>query len=106
MNKTKIFGLIIVIVLLHSLVFADETILKFSGSGLHDTRPFTTQGPWEIQWTAEKKINIFVNDENGLAVPVAMMQTGKGSSYQSKAGKYSLTIQTMGPWKIKIVSVK
>jgi hypothetical protein len=99
-------GLIIIFVILQSSVFADETILKFSGSGLHDTRPFTTQGPWEIQWEAENKINIYVNDENGFAVPVAMLQTGKGSSYQSKSGKYSLTIQSMGPWKIKIVSVK
>lgn len=106
MYKTKIRGLIVTLLLLHSTVFADETIQTFSGSGLHDTRPFTTQGPWEIQWKAVKKINIYVNDENGLAVPVAMMQTGKGSSYQPKAGQYSLTIQSMGPWKIRIISVK
>ena len=97
---------IFVFLLLCSTVFADEIIKTFIGSGLQDTRPFTTNGPWEIQWDAKEQISISIKFPNGSNEQiVALNQSGKGSSYQTKAGQYYLHITSTGSWEIKVVSI-
>jgi len=52
-------------------------IATFSGSGGKNTRPFTTTGPWEIQWDAKGDIfQLFLYTANGDMVGVPANQQG------------------------------
>jgi hypothetical protein len=84
-------------------------IAAFSGSGGKNTRPFTTTGPWEIQWDAKGDIfQLFLYTANGdmTGVPANQQGSGKGTSFQPKAGKYYLQVNAIGTWSIKIVPVR
>jgi len=84
-------------------------IVTFSGSGGKNTRPFMTTGPWEIQWDAKGDIfQLFLYTANGdiKGVPANQQGSGKGTSFQPKAGKYYLQVNAIGTWSIKIVSVR
>ena len=84
-------------------------IAAFSGSGGKNTRPFTTTGPWEIQWDAKGDIfQLFLYTANGnmTGVPANQQGPGKGTSFQPKAGKYYLQVNTIGSWNLKIVPVR
>ncbi len=84
-------------------------IATFSGSGGKNTRPFTTTGPWEIQWDAKGNIfQLFLYTANGdmAGVPANQQGSGKGTSFQPKAGKYYLQVNAIGTWSIKIVPVR
>ncbi|MCE5212399.1 MAG: DUF1566 domain-containing protein [Deltaproteobacteria bacterium] len=104
-NLRGIFSLL-VFLLLCATVFAEVTITTFTGSGLHNTRPFTTSGPWEIQWNSKEQISISIKSLDGSRdQSVALNQNGKGSSYQSKAGQYYLHIASTGNWEIKVIPI-
>lgn len=84
-------------------------VATFSGSGGQNTRPFTTTGPWEIQWDAKGDIfQLFLFTANGdmTGVPANQQGYGKGTSYQPKAGKYYLQVNAIGNWTIRIVPAK
>lgn len=84
-------------------------IATFSGSGGKNTRPFTTTGPWEIQWDAKGDIfQLFLYTANGdmAGVPANQQGSGKGTSFQPRAGKYYLQVNAIGTWSIKIVPVR
>jgi len=84
-------------------------IATFSGSGGKNTRPFTTTGPWEIQWDAKGDIfQLFLYTANGdmVGVPANQQGSGKGTSFQPKAGKYYLQVNAIGTWNIKIMPVR
>jgi len=86
-----------------------SVIATFSGSGGKNTRPFTSTGPWEIQWDAKGDIfQLFLYTANGdiVGVPANQQGSGKGTSFQPKAGKYYLQVNAIGDWSIKIVPVK
>jgi len=86
-----------------------SVIATFSGSGGKNTRPFTTTGPWEIQWDAKGDIfQLFLYTATGdmVGVPANQQGSGKGTSFQPKAGKYYLQVNAIGKWSIKIVPVK
>ncbi len=86
-----------------------SVVAAFSGSGGKNTRPFTTTGPWEIQWDSNGDIfQLFLYKSNGdmAGVPANQQGAGKGTSFQPKAGKYYLQVNTVGKWAIKIVHVK
>ncbi len=88
---------------------APSVIATFSGSGGQNTRPFTTTGSWEIQWNAEGDIfQLFLYTADGklLGVPANQQGSGKGASYQPRAGKYYLQVNAIGKWHINIVPVK
>lgn len=81
-------------------------IVSFSGSGIRNTKPFTTNGPWEIQWDAKGEVfQIYLYTADGELVNIAASQgAGTGSSYQPNAGKYYLQINAMGHWKVHVVT--
>ena len=84
-------------------------IASFTGSGGKNTRPFTTNGPWEIQWDAHGNIFqlfLYTTDGNMIGVPANQQGPGEGTSYQPKAGKYYLQVNAMGNWTIRIVPVE
>lgn len=89
---------------------ADPAVIAtFSGSGGQNTRPFATTGPWEIQWDAKGDIfQIFLYTVDGEmdGVPANQQGSGKGMSYQPKAGKYYLQVNAIGNWRINIVPVQ
>ena len=87
----------------------NENLVSFSGSGGKNTRPFTVEKGWEIQWDAKGDIfQIYLYNSDGvmLGVPANQQGSGKGSSYQAKSGKYYLQVNAIGDWKINIVRVK
>ena len=86
-----------------------SVIANFTGSGGLNTRPFTTTGPWEIQWIANGEIfqlYLFSSAGDLEGVPANQQGAGKGSSYQPKGGTYYLQVNAMGNWKIIIVPIK
>jgi hypothetical protein len=88
---------------------SSSVIATFSGSGGKNTRPFVSTGPWEIQWDAKGDIfQLFLYTANGdiVGVPANQQGSGKGTSYQPKAGKYYLQVNAIGNWEIKIVPIK
>lgn len=83
-------------------------IAQYSGNGLKNTRPFTTNSAWEIQWDAAGDIfQIYLYNSDGSLVDVAanQMQPGKGSYYSPKAGSFYLQVNAVGNWEVKIVKV-
>ncbi len=84
-----------------------SVITTFSGSGSLNTKPFTTTGPWEIQWDSKNDyfyISLFTENGNRVGPIAAQPGEGVGSSYQPKAGSYYLKVISMGEWTIKIVN--
>ena len=109
MKKLSI-AILVGIILMGANLFAGGKVLKtFSGSGGKNTRPFTVPAGWEIQWDAKGDIfQLFLYKTDGSMVgcPANQLGSGKGSSYQAKAGKYYLGVNSMGKWSIKIIKVQ
>lgn len=83
-------------------------IAQYSGNGLKNTRPFTVNSAWEIQWNAAGDIfQIYLYDSNGNLVDIAanQMQPGEGSYYSPKTGTFYLEINAMGDWEVDIANV-
>ncbi|MEX2530048.1 MAG: hypothetical protein WD960_04680 [Gemmatimonadota bacterium] len=78
----------------------------FSGSGGKNTRPFTVDARWEIQWDASGSIfqlYLYSADGSLIGVPANQQGPGKGTSYQPRGGRYYLQVNAIGDWEIKIV---
>ena len=87
----------------------NESIIQLKGSGIKNTRPFTVNGPWEIQWDAKGDyFSVIVYTADGSLVGFAGSQEGPGknSSYQPKGGRYYINVSAMGNWEVKVVEVK
>lgn len=85
---------------------ASSGVRTFSGSGGKNTRPFTVDGRWEIQWDAEGSIfQIYLHSGDGrlLGVPANQQGPGEGSSFQPRGGTYYLQVNAIGAWEIRIV---
>ncbi|HHY47385.1 MAG TPA: hypothetical protein GX506_08835 [Firmicutes bacterium] len=83
-----------------------KVIAKFQGTGIINTKPFTVNDGWTIQWDAQGDIfQIYVYTGTGQLVDVAanQMEAGKGSSYQPKGGTYYLKVNAIGGWEIAII---
>jgi len=106
LTKNLLFACMI---FLGSNLYAQENIVKtFSGSGGKNTRPFSVNKGWEIQWDAKGDIfQLYLYNANGdmIGVPANQQGSGQGSSYQAKAGDYYLQVNAMGNWTIKIVQI-
>ena len=86
----------------------NKMIVKHSGSGMKTTRPFKTEGPWEIQWNAQGDIfQIYLYNESGNLVDVAanQMGAGEGSFYSPKKGSFYIEVNAMGKWELKIIDL-
>jgi hypothetical protein len=84
------------------------TLLADRGNGAKTTRPFRSEGPWEISWDASGDIfQIYVYGEGGDLVGVAANQQwpGDGTSYQARGGKYYLQINAIGDWSMEVAVV-
>jgi PAN domain len=90
----------------------DVTVLiaEYSGTGMQTTRPFTVDGPWEVQWSSDEFIQIFLSkadkEEHFPNIIANQIESGSGSSYQPQGGSYYLKISAMGKWHIKVVTIK
>lgn len=91
---------------------ADDVIAQYEGSGLATLRPFTTEGPWEVTWTTEGSLfQMWTDIEHPGVGPMTTMlanqsPAGEGSSYQAKPGKYALTVNAIGDWKVVVRAVE
>ncbi|MDZ7801832.1 MAG: hypothetical protein U5K81_13725 [Trueperaceae bacterium] len=93
-----------------SVAFAQDPIVtEYQGDGIRNTRPFTVDAGWEIQWTAQGDVfQLYLHDASGELVGVAANQSGPGSgaSYQAAAGRYYLQVNAIGTWTIRIVDLE
>jgi hypothetical protein len=89
---------------------AKETLVReFAGSGLSNTRPFSVDESWEIQWDAKGDFfQLYIYNLNGdlLNVAANQMGPGRGSSYQVAAGTFYLQVNALGSWSVRIVQVE
>ena len=85
----------------------DRVIRTWNGTGLKTTRPFTTAGPWEVQWDAKEVFYLWVFEADGtpLAWVAGQQHAGKGASFQARAGTYCLDMRSCGAWSVKVVEV-
>jgi hypothetical protein len=90
----------------------DVLVAEYSGKGVQTTRPFTVDGPWEVQWSSDclnLAIYLKKSDEAGHASAdlIANQSKGSGSSYQPRGGSYFLEIHgVVGTWRVKVVAIK
>jgi hypothetical protein len=88
---------------------AKETVVQmFSGSGYQNTRPFTVNDGWEIQWDARGDFfQLFLNRADGETpadfLAANQLGSGGGACYQAKGGRYYLQVNAIGNWTISIV---
>ena len=91
---------------------ADNTegiIAEFSGTNIMNTRPFTANSSWEVQWEFEGEIfQIYLQSPKEELWKVLANQSGSGSgsSYYPETGEYYFKVNAMGNWKIKVIEVK
>lgn len=104
-----------IVILLATLILygsglSQETLVQeFRGSGASNTRPFTVEPGWEIQWDANGDIfQLFLNDMDGnpIGVPANQMGPGQGASYQAQGGTYYLQVNALGEWIVQIVQLE
>ncbi len=86
---------------------ADVLVREFSGSGMQTTRPFTVDGPWELQWQAQGYFMIVIRHQSGrLGVSdIVGLGEGSGSAYRPRSGTYFLEISGVGAWTVKVIRV-
>ena len=85
------------------------SLVNLSGSGMTITRPFTVNGPWEIQWDVSGSffaVTIYKADGSLFDIGGSQQGAGKGSSYQPKNGNYYLKIMAIGNWELKVVEIR
>ena len=92
-------------------VTADELIKEFEGNGIQNTRPFTVDGPWEVQWSSVGEgllvILILTKDDTSLNVAASQDVPGRGASFQPKGGEYYLSIIGAGSsWTVRVVRIE
>ncbi len=112
-----VFPLIIFIGLLNVGAGAEVTqyqknkIARFTGNKTTSTSPFTVQGKWELQWTAEGILGITLYElpEKGpkqrIEYTVLSMKGGTGSRDYAKAGTYYVKVTASKAWGIDIVEL-
>jgi hypothetical protein len=84
----------------------DQVLASWSGTGSKNTRPFSVNGPWEIQWDSDSYFFVSVYDRSGERVSSGgHSDSGSGSSFQPLGGHYYLEINGGGTWTVKVVAV-
>jgi hypothetical protein len=81
-------------------------IARFTGNGDTNTRPFETNGPWEIHWHGDLSIYMRQIDAKGDLIDTGHASGKDGSSFFPKAGRYFLAIlPTHGTdtWSVTVI---
>lgn len=82
-----------------------RSIAEFRGNGITNTRPFETDGPFELVWSSDKFVGITLEqpDRPGAFKTVrAVGSKGGGSAYLPMGGKFYLQIDGSDNWTISI----
>jgi hypothetical protein len=80
----------------------DKHVVSFSGNGSKNTTPFTVDGPWDMYWSTDDHISVYIYRADGSLADIVSSDAGDGSSYQPNAGEYHLSIVTSGNWSVEI----
>jgi hypothetical protein len=88
----------------------ERTIQETSANGTRNTRPFTVQDRWELQWDAKGEsflVMLFTDtgERQGLLPIVRQEGPGKGESFYPKGGSYYLKILAKGDWTVRVVQL-
>ncbi len=89
----------------------ETKIARFTGNKTETTAPFTVQGKWQLQWTAEVILGITLYElyekkpKQRIENTVLSMKGGTGSRDYAKAGNYYLKITASKAWGIDIVEL-
>lgn len=82
-----------------------RSIAEFRGNGTTNTRPFETDGPFELVWSSDRFVGITLEqpDRPGNFKTVrAVGSKGSGSAYFPIAGRFYLEIDGSDNWIISI----
>jgi hypothetical protein len=82
-----------------------RSIAEFHGNGTTNTRPFETDGPFELVWSSEKFLGISLEqpDRSGSFKTVrAVGSKGRGSAYFPIGGRFYLQIDGSDNWTVSI----
>lgn len=84
-----------------------NVLAQWTSNVMMTTRPFHTDGPYEIQWTASTGyFRIYLVKVGGKDELIANQdEPGTSSSYVPEAGDYYLKVNADAIWTIKIVSL-
>jgi len=83
-------------------------VVSLSGNGMKNTRPFTVDKGWELQWDSTGQMfQVFLYSSDGelAGVLANQMGSGSGSSYEAKGGTFYLQINAIGQWNIRVVQI-
>ena len=84
-----------------------QVLAEFEGVGAGATRPFTANGSWEAQFTAQGYFGAYLMSADGQMLNVVANIMGGHSSYYSPVpGTYYFNINTGEPWRVRVVRVK
>jgi hypothetical protein len=89
--------------------YQEPKIARFAGNKTTSTPPFTVQGKWQLQWTAEGILGITLYElpEKGPKQRIEntglSMKDGTGSRNYAKAGNYYLKVTASKAWSIDVV---
>lgn len=93
-----------------ALAAEEPIVFSQAANGTRNTRPFTVQDRWELQWQATgEKLAIFLftadGQPRGMLPIVTQSKPGSDRSYYPKGGGYYLKVVTDGDWTIRVVQV-
>jgi hypothetical protein len=87
----------------------EAVIARYSGSGAQSPRPFTVDGPWELQWEADGALfTVHLKDASGKLIDVMANSApaAPGAAYRAQGGTYALDISALGSWTVRVVAVE
>lgn len=98
----------LIIVAAANVALGQSSVVEYSGNGLSNTRPFTVEDNWEIQWDAGGDLfQVYVFDLAGDLIGVAANQMGPGggASFNARGGTFYLQVNAVGPWTVHVVQL-
>jgi hypothetical protein len=96
--------------LLGGIAFAEEEqiIQQLTANGSRTTRPFTVKDGWEVRWTADKDLSVYLLDAQGQPLQSLghSIGQGAGATYHAKGGTYCLRILSNAlNWTVTVVQL-
>lgn len=90
-----------------ALAAEEQIIQQLTANGSRTTRPFTVTDGWEVRWTADKDLSVFLLDAQGQPLQALghSIGEGTGATYHAKGGTYSLSIASNAHWTVTVVQL-